>query len=257
MLENEVINIENKNPNSEIESLDDLKQNLIKDITEEKDFKKDNKENESTDQEEKEEVSSNDLLNINDIINNANKENKVKEEKDLNVSSFYSNKSEKNEEIFNSSKFDRESLYNAIKENNSKIDKKKREFNINKKLLRRIMIIIEILFGSLLGSSCILLLIMLIEEKVTHQKIIGAIIEPLILIISFVGMLPISNITYKKIKFALYIWECILLIPLSFYVKSSIDGKYFLFDLIIKIRIGLLAFQIINFVISLIFKIDI
>ena len=98
---------------------------------------------------------------------------------------------------------------------------------------------------------------MLIEEKVTHQKIIGVIIEPLILIISFVGMLPISNITYKKIKFALYIWECILLIPLSFYVKSSIDGKYFLFDLIIKIRIGLLAVQLINFVISLIFKIDI
>ena len=257
MLEkNEVINKEDKNPNSEIESLDNLKQNLIEDISEEKDSKNNTKENESTEQEEKDENLSIERLNKNNIVNNENKENKIKE--DLDTISFYSNIAGKNELFVHNSTFDRESLYNTIKKNNSEMDKKKNKFNINKKLLKKIMIVIEIFFGSLLGSSCILILIMLIEEKITHQKIIGVIIEPFIMIISFMGMLPISNIIYKKIKFAFYIWESILLIPLSFYVGASIDDKYyFYFDLILKIRIGLLAVQIINFAISLIFKIDI
>ena len=71
-------------------------------------------------------------------------------------------------------------------------------------------------------------------------------------------MLPISNITFKKIKCALYIWESALLVPMSIYVKSSINDKYyFFFDLVINIRIGLLVVQIVNYVISLVFKIDI
>ena len=170
MLEkNEVINKEDKNPNSEIESLDNLKQNLIEDISEEKDSKNNTKENESTEQEEKDENLSIERLNKNNIDNNENKENKIKE--DLDTISFYSNIIGKNELFVHNSTFDRESLYNTIKKNNSEMDKKKNKFNINKKLLKKIMIVIEIFFGSLLGSSCILILIMLIEEKITHQKI--------------------------------------------------------------------------------------
>ena len=257
MLEkNEFKNIDNKNPNKDNESLDNLKQYLIEDISEEKDSKNNTKENESTDQEEKDENLSIDRLNRNNLINNENKETKIKE--DLDTRSFYSNITGKNETFMHNSTFDNASLINNINKNNSKIDKKKHKFNINKKLLKIIMIVIEIFFGSLLGSCCILLLIMLIEEKIKHQKIIGIIIEPLIMIISFMGMLPISNIIYKKIKFAFYIWESILLIPLSFYVGASIDDKYyFYFDLSLKVRIGLLAVQIINFAMSLIFKIDI
>ena len=147
---------------------------------------------------------------------------------------------------------------NKIKQNISTIDKEKKKYFINKKLLKRIMIVIEIFFGFLLCTCSILLIIILIQEKISHQKIIGVIFEPLIIIISFTGMLPISNITFKKIKCALYIWESALLVPMSFYVKSSINDKYyFFFDLVINIRIGLLVVQIVNYVISLVFKIDI
>ena len=146
MLEkNEVINKEDKNPNSEIESLDNLKQNLIEDISEEKDSKNNTKENESTEQEEKDENLSIERLNKNNIVNNENKENKIKE--DLDTISFYSNITGKNELFVHNSTFDRESLYNTIKKNNSEMDKKKNKFNINKKLLKKIMIVIEIFFG--------------------------------------------------------------------------------------------------------------
>lgn len=256
---NEAINIEDKNPSSDMELLNNIKQNLINDINEEKDIKSNNKENESTEQEEKEEILSTYHLNINNEIIVENKENKIKEEKFFDESSISSNKTEKIEEIFDTTKIDLESLNsNKITLNNSKIDKQKKKYFINKKLLKRIMIIIEIFVGFLLCSCSILLIIILIEEKISHQKIIGVIIEPLIIICSFTGMLPISNITFKKIKCALYFWESALLVPLSFYVKSSInDEYYFFFDLVIKIRIGLLVVQIVNYVISLVFKIDI
>jgi len=254
----EAINIENKNPNSDMDSLNNIKENLINDINEEKEIKSNNKDNDSTEQEEKEEILSNEHLYINNAVNNQNKENKIKEEKFFDESSISSNKTEKIEDIFNTSKLDRESLNNKIKQNISTIDKEKKKYFINKKLLKRIMIVIEIFFGFLLCTCSILLIIILIQEKISHQKIIGVIIEPLIIIISFTGMLPISNITFKKIKCALYIWESALLVPMSFYVKSSINDKYyFFFDLVINIRIGLLVVQIVNYVISLVFKIDI
>ncbi len=49
-----------------------------------------------------------------------------------------------------------------------------------------------------------------------------------------------------------------MLIPFSFYVKFFINEEFYIFyDLIIKIRIGLLSVQLINFVVSLALKIDI
>ena len=50
----EAINIENKNPNSDMDSLNNIKENLINDINEEKEIKSNNKDNDSTEQEEKE-----------------------------------------------------------------------------------------------------------------------------------------------------------------------------------------------------------
>ena len=75
----EAINIENKNTNSDMDSLNNIKENLINDINEEKEIKSNNKDNDSTEQEEKEEILSNEHLYINNAVNNQNKENKIKE----------------------------------------------------------------------------------------------------------------------------------------------------------------------------------
>ena len=100
----EAINIENKNPNSDMDSLNNIKENLINDINEEKEIKSNNKDNDSTEQEEKEEILSSEHLYINNAVNNQNKENKIKEEKFFDESSISSNKTEKIEDIFNTSK---------------------------------------------------------------------------------------------------------------------------------------------------------
>ena len=146
----------------------------------------------------------------------------------------------------------------SVKSSLPNVDEKDSNDIIENRKLKILLIILKFLFGISLISGSVILLIIIINETVKHQKLIGIIIEPIIILISLLGMFLFKNITYKKILFALFLWEGIYLFPLSFYVKSSIKDDYiFFFDIIIKIRIGLLLGQLINFILALAFKLDI
>ena len=250
--EKEEINIENQNPILDTESHNNLKQNLIIKSAKSTETENSNSKNYLNEEEDKKEIKTFGNLNINKLkkIDNTNKDKNNIDKKNHEIN--------KNEEIFKNSLLDKESFKNVIKENITNINKKKKEFVLNKILLRKIMIVIKVIFGVLLILCSILLLIIIIKEEIIHQKIIGIIVEPLIIFISLLGIFPCKSNNLKIAKCSLYIWEAVMLIPFSFYVKFFINEEYYIFyDLIIKIRIGLLSVQLINYVVSLALKIDI
>jgi len=265
---NERINLENINPISTLESNGiDLNQKLIlitNDVNNKYnpvDIKNEANKYNNIKNNNKNEVKgsliSYENLNINDFQEDTNENNDGKNliEKELYNNIAQVNENDNIDDMFRSSKLSRQSFQKILKNNN--IDKKYTSLPINKTLLKKFMIILKYLIGGLLTSGSILLLIIIIKDKITDQKLIGIIIEPIIILISLLGMFFFKNIIYKKILFALFIWEGTYLIPLSFYVKASIKDDYiFYFDIILKIRIGLFIIQIVNFIIYLAFKLD-
>lgn len=255
MLEvNKEINLENKNP---IFILDignnELKKNLmstsdeINDECNQIDCKIEKNKNNIIKKQSRGSLLSYENLNINEIKN----ENKTKNTSD-------DNKNQARKDLIRSPKLNRESFQKISKDNKSNFEINKEDLPINKNILKKFLIIIKYLSGSLISSGSIFLLIIIIREKIIEQKLIGIIIEPLIIIISLLGMFPFKKITYKKIIIVLLIWEGTYLFPLSFYVKSSIkEDFYFLYNIILKIRTGLFLAQLLDFVMSLVFNIDI
>ena len=268
MLEkNQQINLQTINPISMVESnCIELNANLICGTGKDNnkfntiDIKNDTKENNIDNKDEiKKSLISYENLNINELqkrSDNNNEQNNLKENI-LNEIYLQKNEKEESDDIFRTSKLDRPSFQKIVKNNNSNIDTKYLNLSINKNLLKKFLLILKYLFGGLLTSSSIILLIIIVRVKITHQNLIGIIIEPIIILISVFGMFHLRNIIYKKIIFALFFWEGTYLFPLSFYVKESIkDDFVFYYDIIFKIRIILFFGQIINLIIFLACKLD-
>ena len=239
MLEtNKEINLENKNPLFSEDNKINLKKNLTVKIDKDNNDNKSgeaNKNNEETAMSEHEDEEGNQL---NDII--CIKDNKKAKIIDIIDEENYQydddieiDKDEK-ENLFRSSKINRDSFQQIVSEDNTKLDDKKETLVINKVLLKKFM-----------------------KEKIIKQKILGIIIEPLIIIISLLGMIPCKNKDYKKILLALYVWEGLFLFPFSFYIKASITDDYYnFFDIITKLRIYILSAQFINFILWIYLAVD-
>ena len=263
MLEtNNEINLENINPLYSSETKNIIKHNsLLKLYKNNKDNKiyEIDKINEQTAMSEHEDEEGN-QINENIIINNKNPKNfnVIEEENNQYSDDIEVDKNETMGNIFRSSNINRDSLKQIIIPNDTKVDNSKENSEINKNILKKYMLIIEIILGTLLISGSTFLIFIIIKEKILEQKILGIIIEPLIIFISFLGMIPCKNENYKIIILILYIWEGLFLFPFSFYIKISITKNYYYyFDIIIKIRILLLSIQFINYIISLAFEINI
>jgi hypothetical protein len=267
MLEtNEQINLENKNPISMLESPNnDLNQNLISTSMEDNnktniiDIENDKSDDNINKNEDKGRLQSYENLNINEIEKKTIENNNVNNLKDNNLDEYSHqiNKNEQTDNIFRFSKINRQSFQKIIK-NDGSINDNNLNLTKNKILLKKFLVLLKYVFGFFLTSGSVILLIIIIRDKITQQKLIGIIIEPLIILISLLGMFLYKNIIYKKIIFALFLWEGTYLFPLSYYVKTSIKEEYiFYYDMILKIRIGLFFGQLINFIMSLAFKLEI
>ena len=148
-----------------------------------------------------------------------------------------------------------------IKENNKKKDKKiiKKEKNTITSRFQIFLLSIKLILGTLLAISSVFILIILYKDDIIEQKYISFIVEPIIFIISIIGILPYKGKSCKKIIISLYLWEGLFLFPFSFYSISIVKDKnyYNICFRILLARIFLLSTQFINFIISLIFKIEI
>lgn len=263
---NAQINLENKNPISMLESPNnDLNQNLISTSTEDNnkininDIQNDIDNDKIDKNEVKGRLQSYENLNINEIEKGTTANNNIQKLKEYNIDEYdlQINKNEQMDDNFRFSKINRQSFQKIIKTNYSNNDNNV-NLTKNRILLKKFLIILKYIFGFFLTSGSIILLIIIIRDKITQQKLIGIIIEPLIILISLLEMFLYKNIIYKKIILALFLWEGTYLFPLSYYVKSSIKEEYiFYYDMILKIRIGLFFGQLINFIMSLAFKLEI
>ena len=146
-------------------------------------------------------------------------------------------------------------------ENNKKNFKKmiEKEKNTITSRFQIILLTIELILGILLAISSVFILFILYKDDIIEQKYISFIVEPIIFIISIIGILPYKGKSCKKIIISLYLWEGLFLFPFSFYSISIVKDKnyYNICFRILLARIFLLSTQFINFIISLIFKIEI
>ena len=244
-----------------------------------------NEETNFTEQEEDEFYSSNQNIKImptielketNNINNNLSKNKTIKSEpkdkiqtynkkKDNNLAKMDVDNKNNNtivgNQSFSISEINRESLQNIISENNKKIDKKivehKNKINLSK--IRIPLLIIEILLGILLIFSSFIIVYIFIKDNITERKLISIIVEPIILVISIIGIIPNKGSNYKRIIIALYLWEGLFLFPFMFYAHSGIKDES-LYDICKKVliaRIFILSFQFLNFILSLILKLNI
>lgn len=244
-----------------------------------------NEETNFTEQEEDEFYSSNQNIKImptielketNNINNNLSKNKTIKSEpkdkiqtynkkKDNNLAKMDVDNKNNNtivgNQSFSISEINRESLQNIISENNKKIDKKivehKNKINLSK--IRIPLLIIEILLGILLIFSSFVIVYIFIKDNITERKLISIIVEPIILVISIIGIIPNKGSNYKRIIIALYLWEGLFLFPFMFYAHSGIKDES-LYDICKKVliaRIFILSFQFLNFILSLILKLNI
>ena len=154
-----------------------------------------------------------------------------------------------------------DSFQKMIEESNKIIDKKiiEKENNTIISKIGIFLYIIELIFGIVLTISSISILLIIYMDDIVDQKYISFFVEPIIFIISILGIIPYKGKSFKIIIISLYLWEGLFLFPLSFYSISIIkDNKYYniCFKIVIA-RIIILSTQFINFVISLILKIDI
>jgi len=157
---------------------------------------------------------------------------------------------------FRNSDINRESFRDIVEQKDKKNDKK---IENNNSILKIILLIIEIFLGILICISSILVLLILFKDNIEDKKQIGFIVEPIIFFITVIGIIPYKGKNYQKIVVSLYLWEGLFLFPFSFYSNSGIKDE-FLNDICNKIliaRIFLLLFQLFNFILSLILKINI
>ena len=144
---------------------------------------------------------------------------------------------------------------------NSKTDTKfnEQKNNIYLNILRIILIIIEIFLGLLICVSSIFILILFFINNNIDTKLIIYIVEPLIILISIIGIIPKKGKNYNKIVITLYLWEGLFLYPFSFYAKSRIKDEniYNIANRILIARIYILSVQFLNLILALIMKINI
>ena len=160
---------------------------------------------------------------------------------------------------FGNSDFNRESVQNLVNVKNKNIENKKIQKENIKAKLRIFLLVIEIILGIVLIIFSFFILFIFFKDELSDKKIISIIIEPIIIGISIVGTIPHKGINYKKIVIVLYLWEALFLFPFSFYAKTGIidEDLYFLCNKVLIVRISLLSVQFLNFILSLILKIDI
>jgi hypothetical protein len=160
---------------------------------------------------------------------------------------------------FGNSDFNRESLQNLVNVKNQNIENKKiKQQNIKAKM-RIFLLVIEIILGIALIIFSFFILFIFCKDGISDKKIISIIIEPIIIGISVVGVIPHKGENYKKIVVVLYLWEGLFIFPFSFYAKTGIIDED-LFNICYKVlvvRLSLLSVQLLNFILSLILKIDI
>ena len=285
MLENKENNLENKNPNYSNNSNIQLKQYLLSENGNNNNKKDETISLPKTGNEEtafteniEEENQNSDYAPIieNKKIHknkNKNKENnneaniKTKNSKQIEINLDSLDEDNKNNTTditipeFRNTNLSRISFKKIVEENNKEIDKKiiEQQNNIIITKLRIILLIIEIFLGILLSISSIIIFSIFYKDNILNQKIIGFLVEPIIFFISLIGIIPYKRKSFKKIKIALYLWSGLFLFPFSFYSKSAIEDKNLknLCKKILIARIYLLSVQFVNFIISLILKINI
>ena len=268
-------NLENKNPTNNDDKYYNLKEKLLSaDINNSNNNKKDDenilismpKHNEETAFSEniEEEINSpqqnnENLINIKKSKHQNNNKNDVKKN---DIISLYEDDKNDITNItipeFRNSNIDRETFQKMVEENNKIIDKKiiDQENNTNIPKIKIFLLIVELILGILLAISSIFILFVLYKDDIVDQKLISFIIEPIIFIISIFGILKEKC---KKIIISLYLWEGLFLFPFSFYSISIIKDKNFynICNRILISRIVFLIVQFLNFILSLILKIDI
>ena len=288
MLEsNKENNLENKNPSNSNDRSAQLKQNLLSDNIDNNNKKLEenflislpkigNEETAFTENIE-EEIQNNDYtqtienknINKNKYNENNNKINindkKISKKIGVNLTPLEEDNKNYSTNVtiseFRNSNLSRNTFQKIVEENNKEIDKKINEQKINNVIskLRIILIIIEIFLGILLCISSIVILLIFFKDNIINQKFIAILVEPIIFLISFIGIIPYKGKNFKKIIVSLYLWEGLFLFPFSFYSKSLIEDKHLnnLCNRILIARIYLLSAQFFNFILSLILKINI
>lgn len=279
-------NLENKNPNNSKDRNIQLKQNLLSEYVnnnkkkEEENFlisipKIGNEETAFTENIE-EEIQNNDYIQTIETKNNhknKNNENNIndkKNDKKMEVNLTSLEKENKNNLTnltnitipeFRNSNLSRNSFQKIVEENNKDIDKKIIEQKNNNVIskLAILLLIIEIFLGILLSISSIVILLIFFKDNIVNQKYIAFLVEPIVFLISLIGIIPYKGKSCKKIIISLYLWEGLFLFPLSFYSKSVINDKHLnnLCNRILIARIYLLSVQFVIFILSLILKINI
>ncbi len=271
-------NLENKNPTNNDDKYYNLKEKLLSaDINNSNNNKKDDenilismpKHNEETAFSENIEEEINSPQQNNENLTNTKKSkhqnNNKNDVKKNDIISLYEDDKNDITNItipeFRNSNIDRETFQKMVEENNKIIDKKiiDQENNTNIPKIKIFLLIVELILGILLAISSIFILFVLYKDDIVDQKLIYFIIEPIIFIISIFGILPYKGKSCKKIIISLYIWEGLFLFPFSFYSISIIKDKNFynICNRILISRIVFLIVQFLNFILSLILKIDI
>ena len=280
-------NLGKKNPNDIINNETELKDNLLykkknenkineknKDVGKDKKLtvlSKINIENNYFNDLEEEDIygSTQNTIELKNIINtmsisNKNKKEKIKKDKKGGITTALldENKNDINNvtiQNFGNSDFNRESLQNLVNEKNQNIENKKIVQQNIKTKMRIFLLVIEIILGIVLIIFSFLILFIVFKDEILDKKIISIIIEPIIIGISVVGAIPHKGENYKKIVIILYLWEGLFLFPFSFYAKTGIidEDLYDVCNKVLIVRLSLLAVQLLNFILSLILKIDI
>jgi hypothetical protein len=196
---------------------------------------------------------------------NKKKEEKMKKDKTNGLSTALLEENSKSDinnvtiQNFGNSDFNRESLQNLVNEKNQNIENKKIVQQNIKTKMRIFLLVIEIILGIVLIIFSFLILFIFFKDEILDKKIISIIIEPIIIGISVAGAIPHKGENYKKIVIILYLWEGLFLFPFSFYAKTGIidEDLYDVCNKVLIVRLSLLAVQLLNFILSLILKIDI
>jgi hypothetical protein len=196
---------------------------------------------------------------------NKKKEEKMKKDKKNSLTTALLEENNTNDinnvtiQNFGNSDFNRESFQNLINVKNQNIENKKIVQQNIKTKMRIFLLVIEIILGIVLIIFSFFILFIFFKDEISDKKVISIIIEPIIIGISIVGTIPHKGKNYKKIVIVLYLWEGLFLFPFSFYAKTGIidEDLYDACNKVLIVRLSLLALQLLNFILSLILKIDI